>query len=286
MKRLVMTLALVFLVAGATTSAALAVDPPQEVSIAAPYGGYLVSDDGRIEWRVAPNAHGEGFKLRYTPKTEADYPNKPADSIWAGDPFLLQYIVNGEVVSDITSTVTVKYNPAALGGRSESTVRLVRQSAEFTVWTEISGTLDTTKKTVTAQIAESGVYGLAVSNVFAPAPTATQAPAPTAAPVPTAVPTPVPPPAPTPVPTPAAPPAFKLGFATLATLIPDVVGQPVENEHHNPVNGDSLQQTTKGLMVWRKADNWTAFTNGSRTWVNGPFGVMERGNNERFDWEK
>jgi hypothetical protein len=39
-------------------------------------------------------------------------------------------------------------------------------------------------------------------------------------------------------------------------------------------------------MAWRKADNWTAFTNGSRTWVNGPFGVMERDNEERFDWEK
>jgi hypothetical protein len=38
-------------------------------------------------------------------------------------------------------------------------------------------------------------------------------------------------------------------------------------------------------MVWRKADNWTAFTNGHRTWVNGPFGVMERPNEERFEWE-
>ena len=59
----------------------------------------------------------------------------------------------------------------------------------------------------------------------------------------------------------------------------------MENEHHNPENGDGLQRTTTGLMVWRKADNWTAFTNGSRTWVNGPFGVMERANTERFDWE-
>ncbi len=77
---------------------------------------------------------------------------------------------------------------------------------------------------------------------------------------------------------------FKLGFGLLAQQISCTVGTPLENEHHGP-NGDSLQQTTTGLMVWRKADNWTAFTDGARTWVNGPFGVMERGNNERFEWE-
>ena len=102
---------------------------------------------------------------------------------------------------------------------------------------------------------------------------------------PAPVPAPAPAPAPTPVPVPAAPPAFKLGFATLASLIPDIVGQPLENEHYGP-NGDSLQQTTKGLMVWRKADNWTAFTNGSQTWINGPFGLQSRLNDQRFDWEK
>ncbi len=79
-------------------------------------------------------------------------------------------------------------------------------------------------------------------------------------------------------------PTFELGFKVLASLIPDVVGYPIENEHYG-ANGDSLQQTSTGLMVWRRADNWTAFTNGSRTWVNGPFGVMERGNEERFEWE-
>jgi hypothetical protein len=61
--------------------------------------------------------------------------------------------------------------------------------------------------------------------------------------------------------------------------------EPLENEHHNPINGDSLQQTTGGLMVWRNADNWTAFTNGRRTWVNDPFGAQERANSDRFPWE-
>jgi hypothetical protein len=77
---------------------------------------------------------------------------------------------------------------------------------------------------------------------------------------------------------------FKLGFKALADQIPSIVGQPLENEHYGP-NGDSLQQTATGLMVWRKADNWTAFTDGSRTWINGPYGVQVRGNDERFPWE-
>ncbi|MHB1162140.1 MAG: endo-1,3-alpha-glucanase family glycosylhydrolase [Chloroflexota bacterium] len=77
---------------------------------------------------------------------------------------------------------------------------------------------------------------------------------------------------------------FKLGFKALADQITRIAGQPLEEEHYG-ANGDSLQQTTTGLMVWRKADNWTAFTNGARSWVNGPYGVRERGNEERFPWE-
>ena len=72
----------------------------------------------------------------------------------------------------------------------------------------------------------------------------------------------------------------------LAEQIPEVVGEPLEDEHHNPLNGDALQQTTKGLMAWRKADNWTAFTDGTRSWINGPYGVQSRPNEERFPWEK
>jgi len=77
---------------------------------------------------------------------------------------------------------------------------------------------------------------------------------------------------------------FKLGFEALADQIPDVVGRPLEEEHYAP-NGDSLQQTNTGLMVWRKADNWTAFTNGTTTWINGPYGIQTRLNNVQFPWE-
>jgi len=78
---------------------------------------------------------------------------------------------------------------------------------------------------------------------------------------------------------------FQLGFATLAALVPQQAGQCVDNEAHNPVNGDALQHTTNGLMAWRKLDNWTAFTNGYMTWINGPNGVQSRLNGQRFSWE-
>ena len=79
-------------------------------------------------------------------------------------------------------------------------------------------------------------------------------------------------------------PAFHLGFKTLADQIPNIVGTPLEDECHG-ANGGGLQQTSTGLLVWRKADNWTAFTDGSTTWINGPCGVQRRSNDDRFPWE-
>ena len=84
---------------------------------------------------------------------------------------------------------------------------------------------------------------------------------------------------------------FVLGFATLKALIdaaegPEKVGECLENERHNPAKGETLQQTTGGLLVWRKADNWTAFTDGYRTWANGPYGLQRRLNTEEFPWER
>jgi hypothetical protein len=83
---------------------------------------------------------------------------------------------------------------------------------------------------------------------------------------------------------------YKLGFKLIADQMPETLGACLENEHFNPANGNSEQRTTAhhgqgGLLVWRKADNWTAFTDGHRTWVNGPFGLQERLNTERFEWE-
>jgi hypothetical protein len=78
---------------------------------------------------------------------------------------------------------------------------------------------------------------------------------------------------------------FILGFQTLHDLLGSIVGNCLDNEQHNPANGDGLQQTTGGLLVWRKADNFTAFTTGYRTFVNGPTGLETRLNTQRFAWE-
>ena len=77
---------------------------------------------------------------------------------------------------------------------------------------------------------------------------------------------------------------FVLGFAALDADLPLQVGQCVDDESH-AANGDALQHTTGGMLVWRKADNWTAFTDGYHTWVNGPRGIAERLNTQRFSWE-
>ena len=84
---------------------------------------------------------------------------------------------------------------------------------------------------------------------------------------------------------------FVLGFEALRAAIPAAVGSCLSDEHHNPENGDGLQQTTAwhgngGLLVWRKSDNWTAFTDGHHTWVSGPNGVQKRLNSERFPFER
>ena len=82
---------------------------------------------------------------------------------------------------------------------------------------------------------------------------------------------------------------FVLGFKTLHDLIPNVVGNCTENVHYNPWpdgNGDGLQQTTNGLLVWRRLDNFTAFTDGFHTWINGPYGLQERLNTQLFPWEQ
>ena len=77
---------------------------------------------------------------------------------------------------------------------------------------------------------------------------------------------------------------FILGFKTLHDLDVNDIGDCTENQAFAP-NGDAQQHTTKGLMAWRKADNWTAFTNGYMTWINGPNGLVNRLNTDRFPWE-
>lgn len=79
---------------------------------------------------------------------------------------------------------------------------------------------------------------------------------------------------------------FVGGFARLRDLVgAQKVGACLEDEHFNIENQNAEQRTTGGLLVWRKIDNFTAFTDGGTTWINGPGGLQSRANNERFSWE-
>jgi hypothetical protein len=106
-----------------------------------------------------------------------------------------------------------------------------------------------------------------------------------AATIPPTIVTPPPPSAPAPPAAPVSAPVgcgFIQGFALLRDQVPASVGTCLDDQSYGP-NGDGIQHTTAwhgkgGLLVWRKADNWTAFTDGATTWINGPLGVQSRPN--------
>ncbi len=77
---------------------------------------------------------------------------------------------------------------------------------------------------------------------------------------------------------------YQLGFLAIYNQIPDTVGACKTNEAYDS-SGNSNQMTANGMMQWRKADNFTAFTDGYRSWVNGPCGLEMRLNTQRFSWE-
>lgn len=62
-------------------------------------------------------------------------------------------------------------------------------------------------------------------------------------------------------------PTFVLGFAKLHQQLGDIMGQPLECEHLNPANRDSLQQTSTGLAVYRPSPGQLSFTDGWRHWA-------------------
>jgi beta propeller repeat protein len=149
----------------------------------------------------------------------------------------------------------------------------VSDSTQEELEPDISGT--TVVWTIKRDDSKRDIRGARLTVPAAATPTATGGPTQTATPTEGAGP-----------PRPAGPCSFTLGFKALRDQIPQVVGECLENEWHNADNGDALQQTTGGLLAWRKADNWTAFTNGSITWLNGPCGLQTRPNAGPFySWE-
>ena len=79
----------------------------------------------------------------------------------------------------------------------------------------------------------------------------------------------------TPAPALAAGCQFVLGFKTLHDLIPTVVGDCRTDERHDQ-RGDAFQETTRGTLVWRKANNQTSFTDGQHVWTMTTSGIKEQ----------
>jgi hypothetical protein len=113
---------------------------------------------------------------------------------------------------------------------------------------------------------------------FAPPAPPTPTPAPTA--VPTATPVSAPAPA-TPAAEPAAPychagerPQFRFGFASLQAQLGARMGSPTSCEYEDPAgSGDTLQNTTTGLGIYRQRTNTPTFTTGFEHWAITPAGV-------------
>lgn len=80
--------------------------------------------------------------------------------------------------------------------------------------------------------------------------------------------------------------SFTLGFKALHDLMPDVVGDCLENAQADAATGNLTQRTVNGLLMWRKADNWTAFSDGPTTYVAGPDGIAARPTDgPKLPWE-
>ena len=62
---------------------------------------------------------------------------------------------------------------------------------------------------------------------------------------------------------PGQPPRFVLGIGELKERLGPIMGEPLECEHINPANGDTVQQTSTGLAYYRPAINTPIFTNGT-----------------------
>jgi hypothetical protein len=69
-------------------------------------------------------------------------------------------------------------------------------------------------------------------------------------------------------------PAFALGAAALDQQLGDIMGAPLECEHSVSANGDTVQQTTTGLVMYRAATNTVTFTDGWRHWALTSGGLL------------
>jgi hypothetical protein len=69
-------------------------------------------------------------------------------------------------------------------------------------------------------------------------------------------------------------PAFAGSLGALKQQLGDALGAPVECEHPTSAIGDTVQQTTTGLVAYAKVTNTVSFTDGWRHWAMTPRGVV------------
>jgi hypothetical protein len=54
------------------------------------------------------------------------------------------------------------------------------------------------------------------------------------------------------------------------------MGQPTECAHADVASGDTYQQTTKGLAIYRRAENVPSFTSAQGRWTLTSEGLVEQ----------
>ncbi len=175
MKKMLATVVLVAAVLGITTGAVAADSLYQDGGATQAIGGSLTTDDGQLSLAVPAGAYfiDTPIRLRYIPNVTNNVPAPPSGSIWVGQPFTLQISewYTGRFISfDKPMTMTIHYNPPDLGGRSESTLHIVRLSGAlfgYNQWLPLLSTVDTVSHTVTVRVPYGGDYGLVADNVAA-----------------------------------------------------------------------------------------------------------------------
>ena len=252
MKKVLATIALAATVLGLAASVAFGDTLVQDGFATQANGGGMITNDGVLDWGVPAQASPYNLNLRYI----QDYITTfvPPNGVWVPYPFTLRvynHDTGGLVTTDKPMTLTIHYNDAELGGRSPSTLRVVR--LVDVTWVDLPSSVDTANQTVTAQINESGDYGLLSGNV-PPGSTPTPAPAPA-------------PPAPAPAaPAPAPAPAAPTNSVISGKVFYDKNGNGVMDDGDFPIAG-------AGVLV--VSGYWHAFT---RTGSDGRYSFSGLGN--------
>jgi cobalamin transport system substrate-binding protein len=69
---------------------------------------------------------------------------------------------------------------------------------------------------------------------------------------------------------------FSLGFAALSDALGTTMGEPTECAHADVTSGDTYQQTTKGLAIYKRSDNTPLFVSGTGRWALTADGLIKQ----------